>query len=59
MDEERLVETMENAIDYDSGIAALSPREQVIVEELTKLSGGKADECRKKRKCKHHNSEQK
>ena len=50
VDEERLVETMENAIDYGSGIAGLSPKEQEIVEELTKLGGGKGDERGKKRK---------
>ena len=28
VDEERLVETMENAVDYDSGVAVLNPRSE-------------------------------
>ena len=59
VDEECLIETMERAIDYDSGIAGLSPREWVIVEELMKLVGGKGDESVKKQKCKCHNGDQK
>jgi ribosome assembly protein YihI (activator of Der GTPase) len=58
-DKERLVEAMENAIDYDGAVAALNPREQAIVAELMKHGGGKCDEHRKKQKCECHDGDQK
>ena len=50
VDEERIIEALESEADYEGALHALSPRDQVVVEKLTKLASGGGGENGRKRK---------
>ncbi|KAH0825866.1 hypothetical protein J3R83DRAFT_7789, partial [Lanmaoa asiatica] len=54
IDEERVVEVLDDAFDYECGLQRLGPEGKIVVQQLEKLvGGGKSDDPSKKQKCRH------
>lgn len=53
VDEERVIEALESAADYESAVRTLNTRDQAIFETLTKLAsgGGGGHGTKRKREC--------
>lgn len=53
VDEARIIESLENAADYESAAHALTTRDRAIFDELMKMGSGGSGERGTKRKCEY------